>query len=446
MESDLAEIQEQLQSCQDQQAWSRAKDLLAPYHPADIARFIDSLPAEAAASLIQEFAADQAADILVELDESLRRDLYDRLPPACLTAIVRDMPSDEATDTIGEMEPGLAADVLKLLDRQDSEEVRGLLKYPEHTAGGLMAVEFFAIRSDKTVGEAISKIRTAAATVELVYNLYVVNPASQLVGVVALKDLIVSEPEWLVETIMERDVVSVEARLDQEQVARIMKDYDLVSVPVVDGHGRLIGRITIDDIVDVIEEEASEDILKLAGTSEEDMVEDSVPRSVRSRLPWLAVGLTGGLVSALVMSRFHLALNKVLALAFFVPVIIGMAGNVGVQSSAIIVRGIAVGEIGRFNFWFRFGREILTGLFNGLVLGACGSGIVFLWQRNLALSAVIGVAMVSVVVAAATLGTLYPLILQECQIDPAVATGPFITTSNDVIGIIIYFSIAKLLL
>jgi magnesium transporter len=446
MEFDFDVIQEKIQSCRDQQNWPVAQALLEPFHPADIARVLNTLSPEEATPLLQEFTAEVSADILVELDEHLRKELYEHISPGRLAGIVREMPSDEATDTIGEMEPVVGVEVLKLLGGTDSEEVRGLLRYDENSAGGLMEVEFFAIRSDKTVGEAIGKIRNIAGTIELVYNLYVVSTGSKLVGVVSLKDLIVAPPQALVETIMDPDVVAVNADTDQEEVASVMQDYDLVSVPVVDHQDRLIGRITIDDVVDVIEEEASEDILKMAGTSEEDMVEDSVPRSVRSRLPWLVVGLAGGLISAVVMSRYHLALNQVLALAFFVPVIIGMAGNVGVQSSAIIVRGIAVGEIGMFNFWYRFGREIATGLLNGLVVGLCGAGVVFFWQRSVQLALVIGAAMVVVVLTAATLGTLYPLILKKCHIDPAVATGPFITTSNDIIGIIIYFSIAKVLL
>ena len=354
------------------------------------------------------------------------------------------MDSDDATDFVAGLSTEMAEEVLEEAEAEGVEEVRQLMAHKEDTAGGLMALEIVTVNEDSTVDEAIAEIRKKADEVQDIYNVYVVDKEGHLVGTLALKDLILAPGHTPVAEIMNRDFKAVPVTMDQEEVAHFARRYDLVAVPVVDEHGKLLGRITIDDIVDVMQEEAEEDIQRMAGLAdEEELRETSVLKIVRVRIPWLFTGLLGGLISATVLSFYSDSLEKVLSLAFFVPVITAMGGNVGIQSSAIVVRGLAMGEIDFGDIFKRLLKELKIALMNGLILGA----LIFLvvrigWHEQVGIAMLVGGALLAVIFVASVIGTTVPLILKRLNIDPALATGPFITTSNDIVGLFIYLALA----
>ncbi len=413
-------------------------------HPSDLAELVDELGDEQKKELFGLLSDEDAALIIQEMEDFDQVSLLRLLTRHRASAILREMSADDATDLVGELPEEEARELLALID-EEAEEIKGLLKYPEDTAGGLMTTEFIALPEDIPVEEAIARLREVAPDAEIVYYVYVVDVQTKLSGVLSLRDLIAADDGTLLRDIMFRNIISVQVEMDQEEVARVVSRYDLLAVPVVDGDNRLLGIITVDDILDVIEEEATEDIYRLTGTGEVtgvDILQASVFGLARKRMPWLLISLMGGLLSGSVIGAFENTLETIVILAVFIPVIMDMGGNVGTQSSTLFVRGLATGEIGPAEVWRYFFRETRVGLTIGLVNGIFVSVVATLWQGMPLLGVVVGVAMFSTITLAALIGTLVPMFFNHYGIDPAITAGPFVTTIKDVTGLLIYFWIA----
>ncbi len=416
---------------------------LAGLHPADIAAALDRFDPEMTASVLGELETETAADVIIHLEEHALEDVLGLLDPPEIADIATELDSDDAADVVGSLDVDKQAEVLSELKPDERRGVEELLQYTDESAGGIMASELVYVSQDATVENAIEMVRAAADEVEEIHNVYVTDKAGRLTGVLPLRALVLSRGAVRVADVMNPDVVSVSTEMDQEVVADVFRKYDVVTVPVVDPTGKLIGRITVDDIIDVIYEEADEDFSLMVGTSEEEIHEDSALKVSRIRLPWLVIGALGGIASATVMSHFHLSLEKVLALAFFVPVITAMGGNVGLQTSTIIVRSMRsehgiVEEGGP-----RLFKEWRIALTNAVILGVAVFLVVGLWLGDFALAMIVGGSLATVILIAATLGTVMPFALRRAGFDPAVAQGPFVTTLNDVIGILVYLGLAS---
>lgn len=327
-----------------------------------------------------------------------------------------------------------------------SLELEKLLPYEEDTAGGLMALEFVAVRSRMTIEQAIHTLREKREEVANIYHLWAVDDFGRLVGVVSLKELILAEPRTVIRDIMNPEVISVNVHLDQEQVYHIVKKYDLVSMPVVDDQNRLVGRITHDDILDVVEEEADEDIAHMAGVIRQEITEDSAIKISRARLPWLIAGLFGGLLAALVIHQFEASIERVIALSFFIPVIMAMGGNTGTQAATVAVRGLATGDVNMVHIEKRLFTEMRVALLNGVICGIVLGCIVGIWLSDFGLGAVVAFALIVIILISGSIGAGVPLALKRFNIDPALATGPFVTTSNDVLSLLIYLGLVTLFL
>mgnify|MGYP001185056701 FL=1 len=425
-----------------------AADILAAIdgiHPADLAHLIEGLDEDEKRRLFALLDPSYAADVLTELSDFSRDQVLEGIQTPRLAAIVDDLPSDEATDIIADLPEQQAQEVLASLDHEDSAEVRQLLQYPEDSAGGIMQLELVAARANQTVAETIEAIRLKRDEVGELHNVYVVDRDNRLMGIVPLSSLILADPGTVIRRVMLPCKLVVRADEDQETVAHAFRRYDVVSAPVVDDQERLLGRITIDDVVDVLEEEASEDFMRMAGSSEEDMFySDQIFKISRLRLPWLLTNLIGGLITGVLLWFFQGTLSDAIFLVTFIPVITGMGGNVGIQSSTIMVRGFALGRItlgGLWSvLWKEFGVALVMGLACGLVVGVVAD----LWHGKAMLGVVVGLAMVCGFSVAALMGTLAPALFKRLNIDPAISAGPFVTTANDIVGILIYFSFATL--
>ena len=422
--------------------------ILSRLHPSDIADLFPRL-----GRLEQNFVWDLlpeevCSDVLVELEEPVQEELLDTLTEGEIGRLVDELDSDDAADVVGVLDEEKAQKVLDALDLESRREVSHLLTYDEETAGGIMALEFASVPDNYTVEQAIKKLRQLVEEegVEDIYNVYITSRDGILRGKLNLRQLILSPADKPVLELMDTDVISVPTSMDQEEVANIVRKYDLVSLPVVDDVGRLVGRITVDDIVDVLAEEAEEDLSIIAGTGDEEPGERSTFRVFRERIPWLLTGLFGGLIAATVMYQFEATLLQVIALAFFVPVIMAMGGSTAIQSSSIVVRGLATGEIYLRDLVPRIFREIRIALINGAVLGLVLGAIVSLWLAEVKLGLFIGIILLIDICAATVLGTAIPIILKKVGVDPALAMGPFLTTTNDIIGLMIYLGLAMLFL
>lgn len=418
-------------------------------HPGDLLEStIEGLSEAQRHQLFDRLPAAESALILQEMEPFDQVTHFRLLDPQKASAILREMASDDAVDILGELSPEEAGALLRLVE-EDAPAFSGLLKYPEESAGGIMTTEYISLPSDIPAEEAILRLREIAPGAETIYYVYVVDEEGRLIGVLSLRDLIASSDGTPLSEIMRSNIISVNAALDQEEVARIVSKYDLLAVPVVDDQNRLLGIITVDDILDVLEQEATEDIYRLAGAGEVEGVElmEAPPfKVVGRRLPWLLISMIGGILSGSVIGIFESTLEAILVLAIFIPVIMDMGGNVGTQSSTIFVRGIATGEIESGEAWRYFFREIRVGLLMGLITGILISLATTLWQGDPYLGVVVGVSMIATVTLAAVIGTLVPLLCSLAGIDPAIAAGPFVTTVKDVTGLLIYFGIATLFL
>jgi magnesium transporter len=421
--------------------------LIAKFHPADIADLIDALDEDKKAKLFGLLQVETAADVIMEIDEISRELIVEDIPHDKLTQIVDDMESDDATDFISELPEEQAQRILRQIDKEDSQEVQELLKYDEETAGGIMQLELVAVPQSVTVRDAIEQVRSSAGEVEDLHNVFVVDEGGELVGVLPLRKLILASPDSQIGLIMDPANINVTPEVDQEEVAEIFRKYDMISLPVVNHKGKLLGRIMVDDVVDVIEQEDSEDIMKMAGIPEEELVYGGpVLKISRARLPWLITNLFGGLLTGYLMWLFRMTLHEVLALITFIPVITAMGGNIGIQSSSIMVRGFAIGRVDFNNLRRVLFKEIKIGLLMGVACGTVAGCAAVLWHKDLLLGPIVALAMVTAITVAAAMGTLIPAFFKKVKIDPAIASGPFVTTANDIVGIIIYLSIATLFL
>ena len=420
-------------------------NLVADLYPADVALLLHHLPATEAKQLFRWLPPEVASDTLAELEDAYRADLLEGLSPTALTDLLDALDTDDTVDVLADLPHELALQLLP--DLKDTEDLIELLEYGEETAGGLMAREYVSVPPDWTLQEATEEVRRNADAVDEVYTAYVVDADGILVGVVSLKQLLLSSASVLVRDIMETDFISVSVDVDQEEVGQLVQRYDLLSVPVVDEGGRLLGRITIDDVVDVIRDEAAEDIQLMSGLTGEEETIDTAFEVSRGRLPWLIVGLVGSGLSGLVIGTFEGTLQQAVVLATFIPIVTAMGGNAAVQSAAIAVQGLGSGELWLSDAFRRLGKEVLVALLNGTVIAGllCGTVAALGLGDVGTLVMTLGLTMVAVSLVATTNGALIPFLLTWIGVDPASAMGPFVTTLNDIVGLAIYFLIATTL-
>lgn len=422
------------------------RSLMKEFHYADIAEIANELDEDEATYLIKLLDSEKTSDILTELDEDVREGVLNNLSPKEIANEIEELDTDDAADIVGELPTELVQKVIsEIEDREHAKDIVDLLRYDEDSAGGLMAKELVKVFEDWTVTKCVREMRIQAENVTRVHSIYVVDKEEKLKGRLSLKDLLTVSTETHISEIYIPKVDTVSVNEKPEEVAKIMSKYDLEAIPVVDQIGRLVGRITIDDIVDVIKEEADKDYQLAAGISQDVEADDSIWELTRARLPWLILGLFGGGAAAVIMGGFEDMFSKYTVLFLFTPLIAAMAGNVGVQSSAIIVQGLANDDI-KGSIGNRLIKEMLLALLNGVILAALLLLFTWFWKGSFTTALAISVSLIAVIVVAGFIGTFTPLFLHKRGIDPAIATGPFITTSNDIFGILIYFWIAKMIL
>lgn len=437
---------EELESLIDNRKNSAVKETIAPLHPADIAEIIDELNTQHASFVYRLLEDELAADVLVELEEDVRNDFLEKLSSQEIASSLEHMDSDDAADVVAELEEDIVDEVIGLIENEEhSQDIRNLLSYDETMAGSIMGTEYIKANLNWPVNRCVVNMRKQAEEVDRVYSIYVVDDNDVLVGTLSLKSLLFAQPTTLIKDIYMDGVKSVTADEETEEVAKIIQKYDLVALPVVDENHKLIGRITVDDVMDFVQEEAEKDYQLASGISADVEADDSIWQLSKARLPWLILGLIGGLCSVFIMEGFETAMVKYRQLFFFTPLIAAMAGNVGVQSSAIVVQSLATENI-ESDLWKRFSKELVLSIFNGIILGLLIMLSGYIFDFGLNLSITIAISMLAVIIVAALIGTFVPLILNKRGIDPALATGPFITTSNDIFGIFIFFYLAKVML
>jgi magnesium transporter len=420
---------------------------LEEIHPADIAEIISELDLDEATYIIKLLDSVKTAEALMELEEGVRERILENLSAKEIAEELEEMDTDDAADIIAELSEERQQSVIaEIQDEEHADNIVELLRYDEDSAGGLMAKELVKVNENWSVTGCMAEMRAQAEDVTRVHSIYVVDDKNKLKGRLSLKDLITASSDAHIQDIYIPKVDYVTVHTPGEEVAQIMQKYDLEAIPVVDEMGRLVGRITIDDIVDFIRDEAEKDYQMAAGISEDVEADDSIWRLTRARLPWLILALFGGFITVTVLGTFDAAMQEHAALFFFVPLIAAMAGNVGVQSSAIVLQGLANRSL-KGSLLKRLLKEVTLSLFNGFVLAVLlAVGGTFLLGFDWLFGLTVGISLISVIVIASLIGTFVPIILDKQGIDPAMATGPFITTSNDIFGILIYFSIAKLIL
>ena len=425
---------------------NKIKELICDLHVADIAEIIEELPIEQSNYLFQLIEEEKSALVLMELEEDVREHLLSLLSSKEIaTEVIENLESDDATDVISELPEQQKEEVLSLIeDDEHASDISDLLNYEEDTAGGLMAKELIKVRENWSNLQCLKEMRKQAADVKKVHTIYVVDEKDRLLGTLSLKRLLLSESNTEIKEITNYEIISVLTTEDDESVANIMSKYDLIVIPVVDENNVLIGRITIDDAMDIVKEESEKDYQMASGITEDVESSDSVWQLTRARLPWLLIGLFGGLLGAKVIGIFDLKNN--FELAFFIPLIAAMGGNVGVQSAAIVVQGLANDTIKINTIFSKLTKELGVALLNGVICSIIIFGATYLLGYPTELSLTVSLSLLVVIVFAALFGTFVPLTLDKYEIDPALATGPFITTVNDILGLFIYFYIGKLLM
>ena len=439
----IQELELLIQTKNDQQL----EVLLNDMHHADIAEVLEELDFEEATYIFKVLDSDKTAEILLELEDDLRENILKRLSPKEIAEELDELETNDAADIIAELSQEIKAEVIsELQDVEHAKDIVDLLHYAEDTAGGIMHKELVKVNENWNVLTCIKEMRIQAENISRVHSIYVVDDEDRLKGRLSLKDLLTTSSRTPINDVYIRKLNSVNVDTEDVEVARIMQKYDLEAIPVVDELGRLVGRITIDDIVDVIKDEADEDYQLAAGISQDVEADDSIIEHTKARLPWLVLALLGGFISVKVLGLFEGAMTEHGKLFFFTPLIAAMAGNVGVQSSAIIVQGLANNTLSG-SLFNRLIKEVALSLLNGVILATIlFVGSHYLLDVEIIIGIIVTVALVSVIIIASLIGTFIPLLLDKIGIDPALATGPFITTSNDICGILIYFSIAKMIL
>ena len=415
-------------------------------HPYDRAQFFSKLDKTYRERVYHYLSPEDMAELFenLELEDEEYESLLSEMNPSYAADMLGNMYADDAVDVLNELDKEQVVTYLTIMDEEAADEIKELLHYEEYTAGSIMTTEFIAISANQTAREAMSILKKEAPRAETIYYVYVIDDDKKLAGVISLRDLIVSDDEMMIGEIMNDRVVSVSVGEDQEEVARMMRDYNFLALPVIDFQHHLLGIITVDDIIDVMEEEASDDYSKLAGVSDMDHVDRNPFSAAKKRLPWLIILLFLGLFSASLIGQFEDALSQKAILAIFIPLIAGMAGNSGTQALAVVVRGIATGDLEQTSKWKLILREGGTGIITGATCAILISIVIFLWQGDLYLGFLVGISILSTIIVATLAGTLVPLLMHKMNIDPAVASGPFITTISDLISILIYFGMATI--
>ena len=428
-------------------ATTNLRNIVNKTHAADLSIVFRSLPVPHQLHLLDMIRDTEKKGILFsELDEDTFSSLSNAMELEDLVEVLEQMPTDDVADLIGRLPDDKSDAILERMKKEGSEEIEGLLRYDDDTAGGIMVTDFIALPQELTAGKAIEKIQTEYHDVEMPFYLYVVDEYGKLVGVISLRQLVVVAPETPLKQFMTKDVFAVGTDVDQEEVANLVERYDILAVPVVDENHRLVGIVTVDDVIDIFRDEATEDILKMAGVGEEFVETQTVFRSTKTRLPWLLASCLGGVVAFFVIGHFEGTLNRFAYLAAFIPVIMGMGGNIGTQSSTIVVRGLATGRINVRDFWGVVSKEFLIGLILGVFYAVLIASVAQFHYTVLMLALTVGAAVVISMTVAALVGSGVPLLLARLNIDPAVATGPFVTTSIDIISVYCYFILATTLL
>jgi len=420
-------------------------------HAADLSVLFTSLSLADQRMLFDMITEKEQKGILLrELEEDTFLDFAEEMDVDELVDIFESMPTDDVADLLGQLSEEKAGAILEGMKKEGSEEVEGLLSYKDDTAGGIMIPDFIALREESTAAQAVKSLQKEYIDVEMPFYLYVLDDYDRLVGVSSLRQLVVVPPETPLKNFMSTDVFSVQTDMDQEEVARIVARYDILAVPVVDDQNKLVGIVTVDDVIDIFRREATEDILKMAGAGGEFVETKSVLKSTRIRLPWLFASCVGGIIAFFIIGYFEGSLNKIAYLAAFIPVIMGMGGNIGTQSSTIVVRGLATGRIHLKDFWKVVSKELSIGVILGIVYGLLMGTVARLRYgvdaSSMMLAISVGLAVVSSMSIAALVGSLVPMALERINVDPAVATGPFVTTAIDIISVFFYFMLATTLL
>ncbi|MCB9244937.1 MAG: magnesium transporter [Flavobacteriales bacterium] len=442
------EFTEQFTQLIEQRDLEALRPLLDELHAADIAEIFDELNLDEAVYIASLLDNSKKVDVLAELEPDVQvRFFKGYTAEAIALEFVQHMDSDDAADVLTLLDRSVAAEIISYLPNKDEQQyLSKLIEYPENSAGGLMTGELITVKIGWNVRRCIEEIRNQAENVERVLTVYVVDKHDKLVGWVSLKKLILSKDDVLVEDIYDSTVFSAEVHDSGEDIAQTMKKYDLIALPIVDSRHRLVGRVTIDDVVDFMQEEAEKDYQLLSGISENVEASDKVWVLSRARLPWLVIGLMGGITSSLVIGGFEEEIQRNVHLAFFMPLIMAMGGNAGVQSSSIVVQGLANLSIDGQNILPRILKEFSVAMINGLICSALVIAYGLLIGLPHDITLVVSISLVAAILIASMVGALIPLLLERFEIDPALATGPFITTSNDLLGLFIYFLIGNMLL
>jgi len=448
MESDRNRIlTESIKRLLRRNAVSHLLKIVNKTHAADLSRVFHYLSTHEQLKLFDLIKdIEQKGVLFSELDEGIFLNLIEGIDLDEIVNILEYMPNDDVTDLISRLPEETADSILDKMKKEDSDEVEGLLRYGDDTAGGIMVPDFIALREDTTAREAIESLQKEHLDVEMPFYLYAVDEHNRLVGVSSLRQLVVVPPETPLKEFMTTDVFSVLTDMDQEEVAKLVARYDILAVPVVDENNQLVGIVTVDDVIDIFRQEATEDILKMAGVGEEFVETQTVLKSTRIRLPWLFASCIGGIVAFFIIGRFEESLSRLTYLAAFIPVIMGMGGNIGTQSSTIVIRGLATGRLNVGDIWRVVSKEITVGLILGFVYAVLIGAVAQMRYTQLALATAVGLAVICSMTIAALVGSLVPMLFARLNIDPAVAAGPFVTTTIDIISVFFYFKIATVLL
>ncbi len=422
--------------------------IVSKTHAADLSLVFRSLSIPNQHKLFEMIEEIEQKGILFsELDEDTFLVFNEGIELDDMAEIFEQMPTDDVADLLGRLPEERSDAIIERMKKESSEEVKGLLHYGDDTAGGIMVPDFIALRENTTAREAIESLQKEHLDVEMPFYLYVVDSNGKLIGVSSLRQLVVVSPETPLKDFMTTDVFTVKTDMDQEEVAKIVARYDILAVPVVDDTNQLVGIVTVDDVIDIIREEATEDILKMAGVGGEEFIEtQSVFRSTRIRLPWLFASCIGGIVAFFIIGHFEGSLKKLAYLAAFIPVIMGMGGNIGTQTSTIVVRGLATGRLNIRDTWSVVFKELAIGFILGVVYGFLVGLVAQLRYSTFQVAISVGLAVISSMSVAALVGSLVPMGFARINVDPAVATGPFVTTAIDIVSVYFYFEIATTLL
>ena len=444
---DNPEWEEHLQELIEKRDIDKIKLFLNELYSADIAYFIDQLDNEDGVFVFHLLEPESQGEVFLEIDDASRSRILETLTPENLIAIIKEQESDIATDILSHIESGSISHILSHLPLIERRRITELLSYAENTAGALMAKEFVEVLEKDTVKKAIQTIRNISNYTDDIYMVFIVDEEGKYKGHIDLRKLILAKPQTKLSHIMETELLPIPHDMDQEEIANFFTRYDFISAPVVDSRGVLVGRITVDDILDVIQQEASEDILRMGGVSGDETLGTPIPLASSKRILWLSINLATAFLASFVVSMFSGTIEKVVILAALMPIVAGMGGNAATQTMALIIRNIALGELTFINGWRAIRREFMIGLLNGLSLGVLTGGIIYLFTNNKpALGLVMGTAIFMNMIVAATFGAVVPILLKRIKVDPAIASAIFVTTFTDVLGFLTFLGLATIFL